>query len=72
VSAQRVIVWVRCAVSKSRVFRTMASPWPSAVFTTTKRIEGRDAASAIASAFGRAVQDEPTAQPGRGAGVDLV
>ncbi len=45
-----LIVCVLCPVSRSRVFRTIAWPCCSASFTATNRIEGRDAASAIASA----------------------
>ncbi len=41
---------VRCRIRSSRTRKTIAAPWVSSLFTGTKRIVGRSAASQIASA----------------------
>ena len=45
-----LIVWVRWRTSRSRVRNSMPRDCCSRVFTATKRIVGREAASQIASA----------------------
>jgi hypothetical protein len=45
-----LIACVLCRISNSRMRKTMAAPWVPSLFTGTKRIVGRGAASQIASA----------------------